>query len=1051
MGVDRVGDMAVGYTKSNATTNPQIKYAGRLVGDPVNTLGQTEQTLINGTGAQSGSCGGSACTRWGDYSGMALDPNGCDFWETGEYFATTGLNHQTRIGAFRLPGCTTVGNGTLSGTVTDGTNPISGATLTLGSRTATTSASGQYSFSIPAGTYASLTASKPGFDPGSASTIAVPDGGTATRNFTLGAAAQSGCFTDNTQSTFQRGVPSNCDLVTNPGSVQLANPDNTEAKNGTVSPTGFGFNNTTWAGQTFTPTVTGQLKRVDVELFCSACSGANPNITLSIRNTTGATPVPTGADLATATLLGFNDGAAGGLKTFTFASPITLTAGTRYAFIFRAVSARTGTYAYTCSCATTGFSNTNPYANGQFVTSGTSGASWTADTTVGGRDLNFVTFINPGFAPSGTFTSSLKDANPAAGRTPNWTNLTFSATTPAGTGVKFQIAASNSAAGPFSFVGPDGTAATFFTASGASLSQFNGFRYLKYKAILTTTNGAVTPTLSSVQVCFNDVAATSATSLSAASATGTFGGTTTLSATLTSGGSGVSGKSVAFTLNGTGVGSSSTNGSGVATLSGVSLAGINAGSYPTGVGASFAGDGSFDASSGSNSLTVNKADQAINVTTHAPSTAVYNTSFGVAATAPGGTVSFSSSGSCSNIGSTFTMSSGTGTCSVKYDQAGNSNYNAAPQVSESVTAQKADQTITVTTHAPSSAALNESFDVAANAPGGAVTFSSAGACSNTGHTFTITSGAGTCSVKYDQAGNANYNAAPQVTESVTVGKANQTIVVTLHAPATAVFGDHFSVAASGGGSGNPVTFSSAGACSNSGNTFTLTSGTGTCTVKFDQAGNGDYNAAPQVVESVTAQKASQTINVTTHAPATAVFNSGFSVGATGGASGNAVTFSSSGACSNTGASFTMTSGTGTCTVKYDQAGDANYNAATQVTESVTAQKAEQTISVTTHAPANAAYNSSFDVAATAPGGAVSFSSSGSCTNAGGHFTITSSTGICTVKYDQAGNGNYNAAPQVTDSVNAQKANQTILVTLHAPGTAVYNTRLFSRGRRWRLG
>ena len=372
-------------------------------------------------------------------------------------------------------------------------------------------------------------------------------------------------------------------------------------------------------------------------------------------------------------------------------------------------------------------------------------------------------------------------------------------------------------------------------------------------------------------------------------------------------------------------------------------------------------------------------------------------------------------------------------------------------MTESVTAQKADQTITVTTHAPSSAALNESFDVAANAPGGAVTFSSAGACSNTGHTFTITSGTGTCSVKYDQAGNANYNAAPQVTESVTVGKANQTIVVTLHAPATAVFGDHFSVAASGGGSGNPVTFSSAGACSNSGNTFTLTSGTGTCTVKFDQAGNGDYNAAPQVVESVTAQKASQTINVTTHAPATAVFNSGFSVAATGGASGNAVTFSSSGACSNTGASFTMTSGTGTCTVKYDQAGDANYNAAPQVTESVTAQKADQTISVTTHAPANAAYNSSFDVAATAPGGAVSFSSSGSCTNAGGHFTITSSTGICTVKYDQAGNGNYNAAPQVTESVNAQKANQTILVTLHAPANRRLQHRLLGRGRRRRLG
>ena len=34
LAVDRMGDMAVGYSKSNATTNPQIKYAGRLAGDP---------------------------------------------------------------------------------------------------------------------------------------------------------------------------------------------------------------------------------------------------------------------------------------------------------------------------------------------------------------------------------------------------------------------------------------------------------------------------------------------------------------------------------------------------------------------------------------------------------------------------------------------------------------------------------------------------------------------------------------------------------------------------------------------------------------------------------------------------------------------------------------------------------------------------------------------------------------------------------------------------------------------------------------------------------
>ena len=458
LAVDRSGDMAIGYTKSNATTNPQIKYAGRLAGDPVNTLAQTEQTLIDGTGAQSGNCGASTCIRWGDYSGMALDPNGCQFWMTGEYYATTGLNHQTRIGSFHYPGCTTVGNGTLSGTVTDGASPISGATIALGSRTTTTNGSGQYSFSVPAGTYPSLAASKPGFDPGSAATIAVPDGGTATRNFTLSAAAQSGCFTDNTQSTFQRGVPSNCDLVTNPGSVQLANPDNTEAKNNSVSPTGFGFTNTSWAGQTFTPTVSGQLKRVDVELFCSGCTAAGPEHHSVDPGDVRHDAVPARIS-ATATIAGFNDGGAGGLQTFTFATPVSVTAGTRYAFVFRNSAAfASGTMAYTCSCATTGFADSNPYASGQRVTSSNSGASWTADTTVGGRDLNFVTYINPGFAPSGTFTSSLKDANPAAGRTPNWTTLTFAATTPAGTAVKFQIAASNNAAGPFSFVGPDGTA-----------------------------------------------------------------------------------------------------------------------------------------------------------------------------------------------------------------------------------------------------------------------------------------------------------------------------------------------------------------------------------------------------------------------------------------------------------------------------------------------------------------------------------------------------------------------------------------------------------------
>src|SRR5256712_14076256 len=138
----------------------------------------------------------------------------------------------------------------------------------------------------------------------------------------------------------------------------------------------------------------------------------------------------------------------------------------------------------------------------------------------------------------------------------------------------------------------------------------------------------------------------------------------------------------------------------------------------------------------------------------------------------------------------------------------------------------------------------------------------------------------------------------------------------------------------------------------------------------------------------------------------------------------------------------MTSGSGTCTVKYDQSGDTNYNAATQVTESVTAQKANQLITVGTHAPANATYNSQFTVAATSSYLlSVPSPSSGVRTNVGATFTMTSGTGTCTVKYDQAGDTNYNAATQVTESVTAQKANQTIAVGTHAPPRATYNTSL----------
>jgi alpha-tubulin suppressor-like RCC1 family protein len=80
---------------------------------------------------------------------------------------------------------------------------------------------------------------------------------------------------------------------------------------------------------------------------------------------------------------------------------------------------------------------------------------------------------------------------------------------------------------------------------------------------------------------------------------------------------------------------------------------------------------------------------------------------------------------------------------------------------------------------------------------------------------------------------------------------DQIIIVTTNAPTHAVEGSSFTVAAISS-SGLPVTYSASGVCTNVNAIFTMTSGTGTCTVMYDQAGNVNYDPAPQVVEYVTA-------------------------------------------------------------------------------------------------------------------------------------------------------------------------------------------------------
>jgi len=122
---DQQGNLAIGYSASSSAINPQIRYAGRLAGDPLNTLPQAEVTLFAGAGSQTGTF-----NRWGDYSALTIDPvDDCTFWYTQEYYASTSsFNWRTRIGSFKFPGCSGIVTRTLT---VASANPGSGVIISV--------------------------------------------------------------------------------------------------------------------------------------------------------------------------------------------------------------------------------------------------------------------------------------------------------------------------------------------------------------------------------------------------------------------------------------------------------------------------------------------------------------------------------------------------------------------------------------------------------------------------------------------------------------------------------------------------------------------------------------------------------------------------------------------------------------------------------------------------------------------------------------------------------------------------------------------------------
>ncbi|MGH9163475.1 MAG: carboxypeptidase regulatory-like domain-containing protein, partial [Vicinamibacteraceae bacterium] len=191
LSVDDSGNMLLAYSLSSESTFPSIRYAGRLVTDPLGLLLQGENELWAGTGSLSGGGGSVPGGNWGRYPTVSLDESdGCSFWFTNEYYESPDLGWKTRVGATRYAACAATA-GTLAGTVTTSANgdPIAGANVTAENGhgdlfQSNTDDDGAYAILLPAGTY-EVTVSAFGFTSTTEPAVEVTAATTTTMNAQL--------------------------------------------------------------------------------------------------------------------------------------------------------------------------------------------------------------------------------------------------------------------------------------------------------------------------------------------------------------------------------------------------------------------------------------------------------------------------------------------------------------------------------------------------------------------------------------------------------------------------------------------------------------------------------------------------------------------------------------------------------------------------------------------------------------------------------------------------------------------------------------------------
>jgi hypothetical protein len=193
----------------------------------------------------------------------------------------------------------------------------------------------------------------------------------------------------------------------------------------------------------------------------------------------------------------------------------------------------------------------------------------------------------------------------------------------------------------------------------------------------------------------------------------------------------------------------------------------------------------------------------------------------------------------------------------------------------------------------------------------------------------------------------NFSASTDSSRTLSVGQAAQTIGFTPAIPPAITSYTYsptgtFAVSATAT-SGLSVSFASttSNICTVSGTMVSMASA-GTCTIQATQVGNANYAAAAPVQVNFIIGQATQIIGFTLSSPATYGV-APIPLSATGGASGNAVTFSVVSGPGSINANTLTVTGAGTIVVAANQLGNTDYSAAAQVTASLVVNAATLTV------------------------------------------------------------------------------------------------------------